>query len=301
MNSVFCGTINEGEGPVFLDDGSLFCVEMAADSACVKRLDKDGQVRVAFVPGGRPNGMTVDGNGRLWVAEARAGVVICYTAGGQELLRIDGDADGRFLWPNDLRFGPNGYLYLTDSGVIDTDFMSGLAIRPDWRTAPYDGRVYEIDPVEGRILRTFGRGIKFPNGLAFDSNGFLFVAETLTGEIFRFDLSTPGVPVMEWFGNTVVPHDTDEWRGPDGIAFGLDGNLYCTVYGQQDLVALDQRGEMVLRIPTNGKKPTNLAFAPSGNIAYVTEVSLSAIEIVEMPCAGLPLHRPKFELAPHAA
>jgi gluconolactonase len=296
VNKVHAAGIIEGEGPVFGSDGSLFCVEMATDSACVKRIDRSGHSSVAFVPGGRPNGMTIDGNDRLWVAEARSGSVICYTQSGQELLRIRGSRDGRFLWPNDLRFGPNGLLYLTDSGIIDTVFMSGLNIRPDWRTAPYQGRVYEIDPTDGSIVRSFGSDIKFTNGLAFDASGVLYVAETLTGQIHRLD---PGdrSPRLLPFGNVVIPHETGEWRGPDGIAFGEDGVLYCTVYNQQDIVGLDREGRIASRISTLGKKPTNLAFSRESPSAYITEVSLSHVEIAEMPTMGLPLHRPSFDLA----
>lgn len=102
---------------------------------------------------------------------------------------ISGPDDSSFPWPNDLRFGANGYLYLTHSGILDVDFMSGLAMRLDWRRAPYVGRVYEIDPAEGRVVRSFGEDVKFTNGLAFGANGVLFVAETVTGAIFRLDAS----------------------------------------------------------------------------------------------------------------
>lgn len=72
---------------------------------------------------------------------------------------ISGPDDSSFPWPNDLRFGANGYLYLTHSGILDVDFMSGLAMRLDWRRAPYVGRVYEIDPAEGRVVRSFGEDV----------------------------------------------------------------------------------------------------------------------------------------------
>ena len=65
-----------------------------------------------------------------------------------------------FLWPNDLRFGPDDHLYLTDSGILDTDFIEGIRIVSHYETLPYDGCVYQIDPVAGRVVRRIDSGIR---------------------------------------------------------------------------------------------------------------------------------------------
>jgi gluconolactonase len=49
-----------------------------------------------------------------------------------------------FLWPNDLRFGPDGHFFLTDTGVLDTVYFSGLSINPEYETMPIHGTVYEM-------------------------------------------------------------------------------------------------------------------------------------------------------------
>ena len=79
-------------------------------------------------------------------------------------------------------------MYLTDSGTLNSEFIDGLAIRADFATAPYDGRVYEIDPRESRVLRVLDRGLRYTNGIAFGPDGRLYVAETLSGDIFAYDL-----------------------------------------------------------------------------------------------------------------
>jgi len=239
--------------------------------------------------------MTIDGCDRLWIAEAREGVVLCYDR-DRTLVKTVRNGSRRFIWPNDLRFGPNGLLYLTDSGVLDTVFIKGIAIDPDWRNLRYDGAVYEIDPVSGQVLRTLDEGIRFTNGICFDAAGNLYANETIGGNVYRYDVSKAGRPERQLFGNVNIPGFTDGWYGPDGMTFGDDGRLYCTVYGQGDITVLNESGQVAERIKTNGLRPTNIAFVPDRKEAYVTEVLNSAVEIVPLPCAGLPLHKPSFRL-----
>src|ERR1700709_1153169 len=148
MNKTLGIGIVEGEGPVVMDDGSVWVVEMAQEKRCVTRVGLDGSVERRIEVGGRPNGMTIDGQGRLWVAEAREGVILCFDQQGALQQRIVHPTD-RFLWPNDLRFGPDGHLYVTDSGILDTIFITGISINPNYQQLPYHGCAYEIDTAKG--------------------------------------------------------------------------------------------------------------------------------------------------------
>ena len=294
-NSVLGTGVIEGEGPVVMADGSVWVVEMAGDRACVTRVGADGSVEQKIKVGGRPNGMTIDGNGRLWVAEARDGMVRCYSVDGK-LLAVVAHPETRFLWPNDLRFGPDGMLYLTDSGILDTEFITGIAINPKWRDLKYRGCVYVIDPSRAKVIRRIDDNIKFTNGLAFGPDTLLYVNENFGGNVYRYDVFKDGEPKRELFGNVNAPDGPDGWRGPDGMAFGQDGRLYCTVYCQGDVTVLDRDGKVADRLRTNGLRPTNIAFASSRKCAYVTEVLNSCVEIIETPCDGLALHRPNFPI-----
>ncbi|MBB3237178.1 SMP-30/gluconolactonase/LRE family protein [Phyllobacterium endophyticum] len=292
-NPVLAKGITEGEGPVAMPDGSVWIVEMAGNRACVTRVSDDN-VEVKIRVGGRPNGMTVDGNGRLWVAEAREGQVHCYNVNGSLRSVVD-HPENRFLWPNDLRFGPDGLLYLTDSGVLDTVFITGIAINPDWANLDYRGCVYVIDPLTSKVLRRFDDGIKFTNGLAFGPDDKLYVNETIGGNVYQYDVLNTDAPERRLFGNVNTADGPAGWRGPDGMAFGTDGRLYCTVYGQGDVTVLDPEGKVSERLPTNGLRPTNIAFAQGRRTAFVTEVLNSCVEVLDVPCEGLPLHRPRFD------
>jgi gluconolactonase len=293
QNEVLVSGLNEPEGPVFLANGDLFVVEMGSAHASVTSISKSGEVDFRSGWLGRPNGMAVDGDGNLWLAEARSAAVVCMTTTGQIVKTITGPAGDPFLWPNDLAFGPDGFLYLTDSGILDTDFIDGIAIRADWAEAPYDGRVYKIDPRDGVVVHVIDRGIRFTNGIAFDAEGALYVNETVGGAVYRYDLDNEFARTT--FGNVNKPRSGSNWYGPDGMAFGLDGRLYCAVYGQGDVTVLAVDGSLAERIPTNNALPTNIAFLPDGSgRAVVTEVIGSCVEIIHTGTSGLPLHAPQL-------
>jgi gluconolactonase len=288
---IFATDLGVPEGPVLLDDGSWLVVEMRPDRGCVSRISTDG-VRQPIARTGRPNGLAVDHGGDIWVAESSPPGLLRMTPAG-EITTIFSHCDGEsFLFPNDLAFGPDGLLYMTDSGIRIEDFEQAGQIRSDWRTVHCDGRVYRIDPRSGEVTK-LDDGIGFANGIAFDAAGDLYVSETLRGDIYRYRLSSgPGVPHRERFGNVVARHTADELRGPDGMKFAADGDLYVTVFGQGDVTVLGPDGTVKRRLPTAGRAPTNLAFGPPGSRSvYVTETEVGTLEVLDVGVDGLPLHR----------
>jgi gluconolactonase len=290
-NVIWAADVAEPEGPVWARDGSLYIVEMGAERRCLSKISPDGKHRRPIVQTvRRPNGLAIDGNDRLWIAEAHEGAIICVTSDGRELKRITGGRS-RFLWPNDLVFAPNGLLYMTDSGILEPEFIDGTAIRPHYLDLEYDGKVVEVDPASGRVLRQLDRGLKFPNGIALGPDGMLYANETLTGEVYRYDLAKDR-PDRERFGNVLRADPSPAFRGPDGMKFGADGRLYCTVYRQGDVTVLGPNGSVSERIATLGACPTNIAFAPGGGFAVITEVAGAAIERMPVSCGGAPLHYP---------
>jgi gluconolactonase len=116
----------------------------------------DGGRKAIKRTGGRPNGLALDGDGNLWIAEAGLRAVLCIDVEGRELMRIDHDGERPFRLPNDLCFRKDGHLYLTDSGMAAQDFLHGQDFADKFRKLPWDGRVYDIDPVKGAVLRIFG-------------------------------------------------------------------------------------------------------------------------------------------------
>jgi gluconolactonase len=299
MEAKFFATgVGAPEGPVALEDGSLFVTEMSAATLQITRLYPDGARKIIKRTGGRPNGLARDGDGNLWIAEAGLRAVICIDLEGRELARIDHDVEGPFRLPNDLCFGPNGLVYVTDSGMPIVDFLDGQDFATGYRRLPWDGRVYEIDPIRRVVLRVLDRGIHFANGVAFGPDGALYANASFTGEIYRYDL-TNASPRREVFGNVLQPFDGDEFRGPDGMAWGDDGRLYCTVYGQRNVTVLSTDGTLSERLPLAGENPTNCAFALTSHELFVTEVAEGRVERLSTPCGGAPLFYPRLGLNAH--
>lgn len=295
---VFADGIGAPEGPICLPGGEMYVTEMSGETLCVTRLDARGGRHLVTRTGGRPNGLAIDGDSLIWIAEAGQQALLCVTPEGREILRLEADEAGeRFLFPNDLAFGPDGHLYMTDSGMAVTDFLDGQNFVEGYLDLDWDGRVYEIDPKAGRVVRIIDRGIRFTNGICFDAEGRLYANASFTGEIYRYDLSSDGAPKREVFGNVKQPHEGTDFQGPDGMKFGTDGRLYCTVYGQRNVTVLDADGRVAERLTLQGVAPTNCAFALEGGRLLVTEVSIGRVEELSVPCGGLPLHAPKLGLA----
>jgi gluconolactonase len=287
---VFASGLSAPEGPVALPDGGLLIVEGGSERGCITRISSDGQRKTVVQKTGRPNGLAVDADGVIWVAESSTPSLLRLTMDGKaETVATECDGEA-FLFPNDLCFGPDSGLYMTDSGVFIGDFAPNNQIRADYMDVKYDGRVYRIDTASGKVVK-IDSGIKFTNGIAFGPDGLLYVNETLTGNVYRYQASGGAISgPRTLFGNVIRPDAPPGWKGPDGMAFGEDGTLYVAVFGQRDVTVLDTNGGVAARIATAGRLPTNVAFAlPGSHRIYVTEYEFGQIETFDVETDGLAL------------
>lgn len=289
---IFTTGLSVPEGPVLLSDESFLVVEMGPDRGCVTHISPDGQTKRMIAKTERPNGLAVDKDGFIWVAESKKPVpsLIRMTMEGEVEVFLTECNGEPFLFPNDLAFGPDGALYMTDSGVHIDEFAPGGKVRPDYMDVETDGRVYRID-VQTKEIKKLDTGIRFTNGIALDPDDNLYVNETLTGMVYRYQWKEGEVGPREDFGNVVDPEGPEGIKGPDGMKFGANGHLYVTVFGQGDVTVLGPDGAVVERIKTEGSMPTNLVFGPAGSQKiYVTEDAQGTLEVFDVDTDGLPLY-----------
>lgn len=285
--SVAVAGLGAPETPVLLPDGGWLMVEMAPTRSCVSRVAAAGSRVESIMRTGRPNGVAIDTHGTLWIADTDPPALQRGTLDGRVEVALREAAGAPLLFPNDLVFGPDGALYLTDSGVLLEDWAPGGKLRPDWERARTYGRVLRIQP--GTLqANCLDDDLRFVNGLAFAPNKDLYVNEMLTGAIYRYKWLGGGLfGAREEIGNVTIPALDGSFRGPDGMAFSLDGRLWVTVFGQGDVTVLGPGGDVVERWPTLGRFPTNCAFGPPGDKRlYVTEAERGQLEVHKVGIDG---------------
>lgn len=292
MNEAITSGLHLPDGPVALADGRAALVETGEDRSFVVIIETDGSKRRLCQSAGHATGLAVDGDGCFWLAGGVENSVVRLSPDGRILQLIEGTRDGPFLFPNDLAFGPDGLLYMTDSGIRMDDLIENEQVRPDFIEAAYNGRVYQIDPHEGVVLRTLATGLLFAEGIAFDAEGLLYYSEMLTGNIYRQVVGGR----QEIFAHVLQSPSAGKLAGPCGLAFDSSGVLYCAIYGRGEICLVDMAGKVAGHIHTNGAKPGNIAFTADGKYALITEQENGAVERIPVPRPGLALHRPSMLL-----
>lgn len=292
MNEAIATGLHLPDGPVALAGGCAALVEMGADRSFLTIIEVDGTTRRICEIEGRVTGLAVDGDGCFWMAGGAGSAVVRISPDGRVLSSVRGTRDGPFLLPNDLTFGPDGLLYVTDSGIRIADLIEGESVRADFIDAAYDGRIYQIDPVAGVVLRTLATGLLLAEGIAFDSQGLLYYSEMLTGNIYRQIVGGR----QEVFSHVLQSPSAGKLAGPCGLAFDASGTLYCAIYGRGEICLVDAAGKIAGHIRTNGARPGNIAFTADGKYALITEQESGDLERIPVPRPGLALHRPSISV-----
>jgi sugar lactone lactonase YvrE len=107
---------------------------------------------------------------------------------------------------------------------------------------PASSGVYKIDR-DGSFARLPGTGaVEFPNGIALDKRGNVYVTDTIGGSVWRVPAS--GAPATEWFESPLL-------LGDGSFNFGFPLGANGIAYRQNELVVGNTEGARLVRIPIN--------------------------------------------------
>jgi gluconolactonase len=284
------------EGPVFLRNGTLITV--SSDRGHVLRYDETGP-SIFAITGTGPNGLAEGADGSVYVT--MGGRVGKRPRDGTPVGILGIRPNGRLQWvtqdpvgPNDLCFGPDGWLYVTDPTRGRRD----------------DGRIWRVDVATGHSELLVSVGW-YPNGIGFGADdSVLYVADTTNGKMVRFGLKSDGLGAPE------TAFELDHGV-PDGFAFDTEGNVIIATQSREfanpgagelgrgdrgDVQTYSATGSLLdVFQPSVSKHYTNVALnarrqlvvtsaGDTSMIASGRETGGAVIAVDSWPTAGLPLH-----------
>jgi gluconolactonase len=259
------GGFQSPEGPSFDRHGMLHFLDW--DARTIYKVTLDGQVTPFVFTGGIPTGSKFHQDGRLFVADGELGIMAINTDGNFYVIANTWEG-GKFSGPNDLIFNQHGELYFTDPRGSDAEHPIGNVF-----LLHNDGRVEK-----------FAGDFRFPNGITLSEDGkTLYLAETISNHILAFELDQNGHEKSRYIFASL-----QGGLGPDGMAFGQDGNLYVAHFGKGVIAVINYLGKLIAEIPAGGMKPTNLAFWDRS--LFVTEVEHSQVVRLDIDVRGMSLY-----------
>ena len=240
-------------------DGSLYVADTANHR--IWHVNRQGAVLGSWGEQGtgpaqfqEPWGLALDDQGNVYVADTWNHRVQKFDAQGNFLLDWgavgqfapgDPNGEGTFFGPRGIAIGPEGRVYVTDTG---------------------NKRVQVFDD-QGNFLWEFGGQLDEPVGIAVSASGEVFVADTWNRRVQVF--STQGEPLRQWNIPTWYLHDLEE---KPYLALDSEDNLYVTDSGHARVLVFDKQGAFLGSVGEGQGLlfPAGVAVSADGHL-YVTD------------------------------
>jgi sugar lactone lactonase YvrE len=130
----------------------------------------------------------------------------------------------------------------------------------------HGGSISKVTP--SGSISTFASGFNFPEGLAFNANGVLFMANFSTGTVDE---------VFNVLGISLVVPFASGFDAPTGLAFDASGNLYVTNALNGTVTELTTSGAR-FTFATGLVEPRSLAFDANGNLFVTNLTTISEVD-----------------------
>jgi gluconolactonase len=264
QSSMLASGLGFPEGPTVLGDGRI----VLCDGNTGELLVYSGGAMSRFADtGGSPWGTYLGTDGKLYVNQGGDVPGSGDTSAVPGIQRVSMDGSVEFLFsqvagytlagPNQSEFGPDGRLWITDSGTEQDDRVE----------VPSPGRIFVVGDVSGTGEMILERPGCYPNGIAFDAQGRFYWSESKVHRVCRLEN-----------GEAVTFCQLPDTHVPDGMAFAADGRLFVanTTFGGVTVLSPD--GEVLTEIDL-GEHATNVVF--DGSALYVTATRTPDIEASE--------------------
>lgn len=282
------------EDVVVSRDGRIWASDQA--SACAEVLP-DGSLRRVGRAGGAPNGINMDREGRIVIANFFDGPVQRLDLETGEVVTLCAEVDG-------VKLTHSNYPILDRQGNIWCANSTGA---DPWEMAldgRADGFLFRIAP-DGRAS-IVAEGIQFANGLALDADeSHVYVCQTTGCNVLRYAIRPdgsvgPAEPYGPLLGERIpegqipTPDMFPRLGLTDGCGFDAEGNLWVTLVTANKVVAIRPDGEVVtvLEDPTGAiiNHPTNVTWGGDDmRDLYIGSIASDYILHARSPVPGLRL------------
>jgi serine/threonine protein kinase, bacterial len=225
------GVAVDSAGSVYVTSEDMFgrVVKLAAGSSAPTVLPFSGLYQ--------PQGLAVDANGALYVADFNNRVVkLAAGANTQSVLPFTG-----LNYPEGVAVDAAGNVYVADRG---------------------NNRVVKLDVGPGTQRDLPFTGLKNPDGVAVDTAGTVYVTDSDNGRVLKLDPGSSTPTVLPFTGLTV----------PWGIAVDSAGTVYVTDHDTDKLLKLAAGATASTELPFPGADPPlGVAVDAAGKRAFVAD------------------------------
>lgn len=290
------------EGPVAMPDGTLLVVEIARH--CLTRIARDGGFAPVAFTGAGPNGAAIGPDGKCYLC----------ISGGYEFSEDAAHGMRPGLQPRDYKGGAIERVDLA-TGVVEVVYRRSTrgALRgPNdivfdraggfWFTDIGKNREGERDHGGVHYARTDGSFIREviypmvqPNGIGLSPDErTLYVAETVTGRLWAFDVTAPGEIAKRPFpspnGGRLLA-GLPGFQLFDSLAVDSAGHVCVATMHNAGITDVAPDGTVVAHVPLPDRFTTNVCFGgPDMKTAYATLSSSGRVVSFPWPRPGLPLN-----------